>query len=294
MQYQEEQFLAREARLGRNWTTIGEEENNDEEDTQELSDPDDPDDFSIISVVEGKNPRVTERKLELSSDLKPATDVRIGTRRTLRQESEEEGSPHRQRSRSAEDPPTPSDVQPDRHLRKSLASWGHSKQSSKQEDADQALHSCVDKALEDLLQMTEELKNSHLVEDDSDHEERGQGRVHISPNGDDERKPEVARATRAVEHEGLYRANDLSATSRTSGPKKHYASQRQRPKGDDECEGTFGSLSEDLSDFEFLYTDKPTSTPASPTPMSPLASSGARPSEHRRLSRSAITQLLLE
>lgn len=280
-----------DAKLTQNWTAAGLQNSGSGEDQeQEASRSDsgeedeEDEEFSIISVVEGKNPRVVPRKLDLSSaNSRRSAEVVIGMTRVsprddaARQRSQSGGSP--------EDTTT--------------AVGQHGGRLHEGDDGS-VLDPSVDVALEDLLRVTEELKKSQILEDE-DGGDGGRG-DHVDSSW------RSGRRDRGQERNGVYIVTDSdsnvrgssssSSTSSTSrlttsseGVRHHRTSPRSRSVR--QGEGLFGSPLVDLSDFEFLYTDKPTSTPVSPSGRSPPASSSSS-AEGRKVSRSALTKLLLE
>jgi hypothetical protein len=369
MQYREEQFLENEAKLGREWHTIGddeEEEDDDEEAAAAAESSDDvgeardngfdDDDFSILSVVEGKNPRVTERKLDLdlssaksalSSSSKRNSELVIGTRDSPRYrpdaaQADEEAAAAGQRRRSqseerttttsslsssssslsssssststnsATKPTTPretalTDPLQSPGLRKSTSALGNHRSSiapaaaaaaapattgdnsrfgggrSGSDDTSYS-DSGVEEALEDLLKVTEELKNSVLLRDDDDDDDDSGADVSWRDNnnsGSDSESEAATGATGDRQRGGVMIASARGRQQPTSPP----ASQSQQ-------NGTFGSLQEDLSDFEFLYAQDDRTRYGSSSSSS--ASTTPSKSQHRFPKPSSLKKYFLE
>lgn len=367
MQYREEQFLEREAKLGREWHTIGEDEEDEEDEDEDYEEAaaaaessddageardngndDDADDFSILSVVEGRNPRVTERKLDLDlssaksalSSSKRNSELVIGTRDSPRYRPEAEAADEeaaagqRRRSHSEErttttssssslssststnsttttKPTTPreaalTDPLQSPGLRKSTSALGNHRSSiapavaapattgdnsrfgggrSGSDDTSYS-DSGVEEALEDLLKVTEELKNSVLLRDDDDDDDDDSGAdVSWRDNNNDndnnsgsDSEPEAGAtsATGDRQRGGVMIASARGRQQPTSPPASH-----SQQNG-----GTFGSLQEDLSDFEFLYAAQDgSSSSASTTPSK---------SQHRFPKPSSLKKYFLE
>lgn len=368
MQYREEQFLENEAKLGREWHTIGdgdeEEEDDDEEAAAAAESSDDvgeardngfdgDDDFSILSVVEGKNPRVTERKLDLdlsSAKSKRNSELVIGTRDSPRyrpdaaqqaEAADEEAAAAGQRRRSQSEerttttsslsssssslsssssststnsttkPTTPretalTDPLQRPGLRKSTSALGNHRSSiapaaaaaapattgdnsrfgggrSGSDDTSYS-DSGVEEALEDLLKVTEELKNSVLLRDDDDDDDDSGADVSWRDNnnsGSDSESEAATGATGDRQRGGVMIASARGRQQPTSPP----ASQSQQ-------NGTFGSLQEDLSDFEFLYTQDDRTRYGSSSSSS--ASTTPSKSQHRFPKPSSLKKYFLE
>jgi hypothetical protein len=147
----------------------------------------------------------------------------------------------------------------------------------------------VEDALEDMLKVTEQLKNSDLLrdQDDSDDDDGAGGYgsgADISwqddRSGSDSNSESDIAATNDRQRGGMYIASARGRQQSPASPPSTTTTQN----------GTFGSLQEDLSDFEFLYTNDPSqprsrsgsSPPSSSSSSSASSSSSTTPSKSHR------------
>lgn len=240
--------------MGNRWISLGEENEEDEE--EEQSDPGEDEEEFLTGTT--NHPLASGRELDLTSiDSRRNSDVRIGLRDSPRHNTPT--SPRRLRTNS-DGKSNKSGT--DNSLRRSSASNYAPRKDSR------PLETKVDLALEDLLKVTEELGNSDLLREcDSEN-------VDISWKDDDSDDNETEEASTQRKKD----AGRSEGIAILSGPNTIQGRT---------AEGTFGSLTEDLSDFEFLYSNMAGSLS---TPVSP--SSVASPAFQSR--RSVLTQQLLE